>query len=674
MKLSAFSLFLILLFVLVISIWLGNSRFFQEGFVSFMETTSQNNGVSLPCYSTKNIINKLYDSLYFDPINGNLIEVNGTAYTNKVDTTGNTISSIYVTDRIGNTEFYNISGDTPNDTSQSQVSSIKPSTKEYTYVTQNPYTDTYYIYYMPCDTSTYLHIIDAKSKTNIGAYYYANTLTPIMVDYTNSANSSLTCALPSGTFVGKDSSDNLTYVDSKYDPSNNVYQLTKYVKYDPKRGFLIFYNNDGSVNMIYDSTKSSSTVLTSTLSAITTLPNISNFSAWTLPDTVGNTMIFYGGFMTQRVINVIYLNSNGQYVSYNSIIFNSSGVYKGSTTVTATRPISFPPNDDNKQTESSMKNAEGTGSSDYWKWYWYFNTYGGKDAGSMSDKYMLKTQLIPPVFPGYTDGVWGTPYSGAGTLYMNEKGQMVASTGKNNVMSFDASGNPIYSVNIDGKNLSSLDKNGNVISTANPNTLGGVVTLGQMSLVGGAENVVNKVADTGSNIISKTEDLAKSAGSGAVDLAKSTGSGAMNLANKVGTGIYDAGAGVSNMASNVGKGIYNAGAGAAGLAKDTVSGAVGLAKDTVSGAAGFVKDSNRGPTDVNQKEKMGYGGINSGHNERSAYYNSYNGPSHDKGDYSKASAYSTSAGNDIYSYYGALPTKGGSNFMPLTASFSAFGK
>jgi len=29
---------------------------------------------------------------------------------------------------------------------------------------------------------------------------------------------------------------------------------------------------------------------------------------------------------------------------------------------------------------------------------------------------------------------------------------------------------------------------------------------------------------------------------------------------------------------------------------------------------------------------------------------------------------------DNYSYYGALPSKGSSNYMPITADFSAFGK
>jgi hypothetical protein len=37
------------------------------------------------------------------------------------------------------------------------------------------------------------------------------------------------------------------------------------------------------------------------------------------------------------------------------------------------------------------------------------------------------------------------------------------------------------------------------------------------------------------------------------------------------------------------------------------------------------------------------------------------------------SPYGTSS-TDQYSYYGALPSKGNSNYMPVTADFSSFGK
>jgi hypothetical protein len=104
--------------------------------------------------------------------------------------------------------------------------------------------------------------------------------------------------------------------------------------------------------------------------------------------------------------------------------------------------------------------------------------------------------------------------------------------------------------------------------------------------------------------------------------------------------------------------------GAVGLAKETVGGAVGLAKETVGGAVGLVKEAGAGlkdilkshPTDIKKQGQAGE--VQAGQGQSA----------------SQVSKYGTqTTGADNYSYYGALPPKS-SNFMPVTADFSAFGK
>lgn len=102
-------LFLILLIVLVISIVFGN-MLNLEGFVSFANSVNNLDNINIPQYNKTNTVYKLYDNLYYDNKNGNLIEVNSSAYVSgNTDLTGSTVNTIYVTPREGQntTTYYN---------------------------------------------------------------------------------------------------------------------------------------------------------------------------------------------------------------------------------------------------------------------------------------------------------------------------------------------------------------------------------------------------------------------------------------------------------------------------------------------------------------------------------------------------------------------------------------
>ena len=113
-RLSSFSIFLILLILLVLIMLFMNWQLFKknkESFVNFQNNNPSTYGsmVYIPQYtsdSTYKVIS-LYDNLYFDHKNGNLIEVNSSSCapnspaTSCTDNTGISISEIYIVPRNG---------------------------------------------------------------------------------------------------------------------------------------------------------------------------------------------------------------------------------------------------------------------------------------------------------------------------------------------------------------------------------------------------------------------------------------------------------------------------------------------------------------------------------------------------------------------------------------------
>ena len=96
MKISPLFIFLILLTVLVIFViftnWLPLNNNY-EGLITLYKSKGVFDKVNIPFYSSKDV-SKLYDSLFFDATNGNLIEINGSTCVKSSTTTtnGNAVS------------------------------------------------------------------------------------------------------------------------------------------------------------------------------------------------------------------------------------------------------------------------------------------------------------------------------------------------------------------------------------------------------------------------------------------------------------------------------------------------------------------------------------------------------------------------------------------------------
>ena len=152
------------------------------------------------------------------------------------------------------------------------------------------------------------------------------------------------------------------------------------------------------------------------------------------------------------------------------------------------------------------------------------------------------------------------------------------------------------------------------------------------------DTTADKITDKTKNIYDATGNVVNDA----VDISKDTVNGAVGLGRET-----------VNGAVGLGRETVN---GAVGLGKDTVTGAVGLGKDAVNGAVGLGKDTVNGLMDIGRNI---FGGDKRNSKEQP--------------DYSKSNTVQQVEGVDHFSAYGAMVPKT-SNFKPMPASFSAFGK
>ena len=611
-KISPLILFLILLIVLVVSVIFGK-LLNLEGFVSFAQSKNSSETIIIPQYSPKTSVYKLYDNIFIDNINANLIEVDSTTYGNAVggntDLSGTSISNIYATSRDADTKRY--ASIVTNGvvsavkTDKSLIPTKTSSYNSFSYQTQSANTDKYSVLYIPWDTNTYIHVIDNTTNTNIGTFLFGTGSVMDQILYTGSSISITNSITDTDTDINK------LVKDTVYDANKHLYKLTTNVNYDISNANLVIKQSDSS-RIIYDRSNRSYTITSGSISeaaksviAATTVTNV-GYNSWVVFDTVGQKMVLYCSSATNTIVAIVNYNSTTkQYYLANVARFNSTNLVNGnanyvipigggsSSCTTASTTASTTGTTTASTTSGSMPSLPGQGSdsymSEYFKWYWFWKNSSGSSSTNPNDQfsedYILKTQIVPPVCPSCPS----CPSCSSGTT-----GGVCENCGGNG---------------------------GSGTLTTNGNTM---------------------VADT-----SKDKNILRSAVGGAVGLGKDAVGGAVDLTKQTVGG-----------AVGLGK---DAVGGAVGLTKDTVGGAVGLAKDTVGGAVGLVKDTVGGAVglakDVLTPNPMYIGQTNNN------YGTQYGQP-----------RYGTQTTNaDIYSYYGALPSRS-SNFMPITADFSSFGK
>ena len=594
LKFSPLILFIILLVVLVFSTIICKTCFLNigktEGFVSYQydkDTTANQNKlfmVDLPQYSKTNAVAKLYDNLFFDKLNGNLIEVDSLNYSNvgnvagNVDTRGSSISNIYVNTRNNTNRSYSTKLENGNvvgmDVAESLSNTVITSFSPWSYVTTSNTTDKYQLFYMPWADSTYMHMVKLQNyrSTNFSPTHIMSFLFGPAGSMSNKYYSLQTAALRVQNDDNDPSNDKYVY-DDYYDTNKSIYQLSKYVKFDKSNGNLIIRSDSGIT--IYD--RNSSVTRYNSKGQVKNTSNTiqnSDFNSFVVSDNY-KYIVLYLPISTKTMIALLKIDpSDSNRFKIEKIVrFNRDGI----ETETGTNPTT------GSNTNNSMPNAI----NDFYRNYWL--TFPNSGNQYMSEDYLLKTQIVPPVCPScpscaYSAGTCTNCGGAGGSGTLNRDGKTVVEN---------------------GKVPSGSDK---PISNAVDQTA----------------NTINKTLDT-------TSDLLKSGGSGATDIVKSGASGATDIVKSGASGATDL--------------LKSAGSGVTDLLKSAGSGLKEIATDNRKAAEARGTAAAGAPgTGVGVPGVVGAGIPTRG-----------------------------AAGIDNYSYYGALPSKGG-NYMPITADFSAFAK
>lgn len=388
-------IFLFLLVILIISLLFR--RYFEqpsipvedneEGFISFTKdiNVDSKTKLTIPQYSTSDDVKvyKLYDSIFYDPRNGYVIEVDGVD-TEGTDNLGFSIDGIHIITRDGKInnkatvsgDMYKTSLECSGNTfatrrslvsdvsiranctinsvtrEESKVNSLTTTNQSWKYFTRSTNTSKYSIIYYAYDILTIIHIIDNTNKRHIITYYFVGT-TEI-----KSSRFSTTDSITVSTPKTNDDINNDTYViDTSYDSKIKVYQFSDTVKIDDNNGYLIVTNKqgDGTVT-VYNRIGVKQTDFKGSLPVDMVKPT--TFKPWIVSDGNNSQILYIAFSRITLLIEIIYNTTEQKFESRKTFI---TGDYNNSIIV---------------------KNAYSSGTSQL-----------------DLDKYILKTQIVPPVCP-----------------------------------------------------------------------------------------------------------------------------------------------------------------------------------------------------------------------------------------------------------------------------------
>uniref|UniRef100_A0A6C0JYN7 Uncharacterized protein n=1 Tax=viral metagenome TaxID=1070528 RepID=A0A6C0JYN7_9ZZZZ len=633
MKLTPLLLFLLLLVVLVIAITtLKNpiQSVEKEGFVQFKTNVVPQTETVVPPYSSRSIV-KLYDNLFVDRQNLNIVEVVSSEFIGNIDANtynvtrgnvdliGSSITAINVQIRDGTVKNHPVTSTNVQESDESKVASIPTTYKLVPYYTSACATTAkYQLFYVPWGTDTYIHGIQVTATPsttsassfkplNLYSYYIPSDKTANMtaVYYQNNV---INLTVPSSSDNSVQNGKLVT--EPLYSTKRQVYQLSSDIKYDINSGNVIV-NSTNSI-VLYDRSGKPTIYSNAPADSVISTP-ISDqaSSSWIANNVTNTTQIVYIPSAGKTVILLLQKDAAGRFNVLNSVRFNKSraiadngdgdsdyGTQPGPQGTLGTPGPQAGPQAGTPGPQAGTPGPQGppppgpnidpSAVSDYYKWYWYWNSTGPGTNAQYSNNYLLKTQIVPPVCPACPN-------------------QNCASTDKRGNGTSNDNGNV------------KTDKDGNIITDT----------------VDTAGNVINKTVDTAGNVINKTvhttSNLLTSGATGATNLLTAGATGATNLLTAGASGTVD-------------------------LLKDTGSGIVSVADKTLNATGDIIGDLTSNPNNVGGSGAY-YGGLNT------PYGGGYRAPGFSRG-YPPV---------DNYSYYGALSNKG-SNYIPITADFSAFKK
>ena len=249
-----------LLFVFIIAIFYTQQL---EGFITFENKTPLLNKIYIKEYSDTSLVYKIYDSIYFDSGNSNVIQLFGTEMDEKKMDQSTAISDIVVLSRMAK-KSSNMKVDvvsiTPNTKTVSKelISDLTIDSYNYsmfpnTTSTLGKLTSDYQIAYISWGTDTILYVYNCNNKilAPIGTYLFREFRDPLHYLY----KGGLSYDLLSMDARNHDTTKYDTYVtEPLYDPkkANLVFHITKNVLFDTSCGYLII-RHSGMIT-VYDGT------------------------------------------------------------------------------------------------------------------------------------------------------------------------------------------------------------------------------------------------------------------------------------------------------------------------------------------------------------------------------------------------------------------------------------
>jgi hypothetical protein len=737
-KLTPFTMFLLLFVVFILAIflqkwfpWVMPSQ--KEGYISFYGSTPVNQSpIIIPQYSSVNNLLKMFDNLFFDPVNGNVVVIDTTSQSNSSyspsatdpsnnneDMSASLINHINIYTRTNGTLVeYSIPANSVDLATNAKDTPNQIQCAYSPWTIKNPFTENtmipWTLFYLPCGgDKTVIHILDDAGNLATYIAVNGNVYKHPTVDASTGVKQFFDM---SGVFssIGNKNSFTMDPVDNtlinvqSYSYQDNVYQLANSKFYDPNRSCLFSVDGGGAISQQYS-------VLNGTLPPTNLPVKPDVFQSYGTADTQyetyfvdSNLVILAVGVPTTKFTAIVVINKvNNQYTIQNYAYFkdgnvnnfinslNQSGMCSSappttpntppatsSQTTSTTTTTTSSTTTNTPTTTTTTTTAAPCAASMPWNarngiWndnttidlsinslsnvisQWYLFHPNNASSNVYSKDYMLKTQMVPPVCPA-------CPACPSASVCTNCGGKGGAGTN-----------------GVDKENDHIIDKIFDTTTKDVSNVAKGVTHLGEDvlddtgKLVSGGANLVEKGVQGGANLVEKGvqggANLVEKGVRGGANLVEKGVEGGANLVEK----------GVQGGVGLVEKGV----GGTVNLVEQGVGGAVNLAERSASGIGNWL--SNLGSSTAAAAGAASDNVKYTGQNQRNNYYSSpYTGgpyntvPPQQYGpnvqnpymNVPPVNNASPMSRTDPYSYYGAVPSKGSSQFMPITSDFSKFGR
>ena len=630
---SPFMIFLLLLIVLLLSVVF--SKYLPlEGFIGYNSSASNASHVLVKPYSSTIQLLKIYDSIYYDPTSGNMLELFGSASANS-DTSS--LTDMIVIPRQGtDIIIYSRKNTTPPDptfsdnTVESQyLVPIQTSYEAWVYPNMGSVSShafNYQIFYFPWKTQAVIVVNDILQTKIVGSF-------PITSSNSTSLNTG-------NTTYPRVAASALAHTDEKYVdvlpqyavPSGltiptQLYKIETNIWFDTTNGIVIMMKS-GSTDVTME------TGVSFTMNVET---DTSVMKSVILNDPENQYVIVCTAFPQKRtMVSIICLDekntSSSQLLSiYKVILFDPS--LPGGIDTTG----SINNNNHHHHTKSptdSPTNHDGKDGKD------------GKDGNDNKkqdmNQYILKSQIVPPVCPACPSC---NNNSCASCQAVTTMAPLIGGSGSNSLSSLIANS---YTVGQKQNNTNAGGSGGENWSAATT------------AMVTGAEGTVGNVLDSA---IGGTALL----GLGAIG-------GVTSLGNTVADDITKLGTGVADDVVQLGTGVTGD---VAGVANNIVS----SIKDIVNNTMDDLTNKGKGSDNTSDAKSSGE---NEDEEEKKCKAKAKSRHHHTPTPTAAAGVacnaanvpggYKMATGPGLNNYYGALANRNASNFMPVTSDFSKFGR